>query len=96
MGERPAWQELLFGAIGAVVIPPLVSPLWGRRWQAGAIGGVAAAFLLHVSLAIMFVSSLFSAAEAAIQRRTWTALRWLAVAVGLVAAVFLVGAWAAA
>ncbi len=96
MGDRPAWLELLYGAIGALVIPPLVSPLWGKRWQAGAIGGVAAAFLLHVTLAILFVTSLFSTAEAAIQGQTRTALGWLAAAVGLVAAVLLIGAWAAA
>ena len=95
MGERPAWQELN-GAVAALVIPPLVSPLWGRRWQAGAIGGVAAAFLLHVTLAILFVTSLFNAAEAACRARPGrrcAGWRWPSAWSG---AVMLVGAWAAA
>lgn len=91
MGERPAWLELSYGALAAVLIPPLTAPLWGRRWQAGAIAGIAAAYLLHVTLAIALVASLFNAVEAGLQRRARRALISTALAILIAAAVLIIG-----
>jgi hypothetical protein len=52
MGDRPWWQELIGGALGALAFPVLTALLWWRRWAAGYIAGVALAFLLHVTLVL--------------------------------------------
>ncbi|MGB7449810.1 MAG: DUF1353 domain-containing protein [Ornithinimicrobium sp.] len=52
MGQRPAVTELAWGAVGAVVVPAVLSITWGRAWAAGLIGGVALALLLHVTAVI--------------------------------------------
>lgn len=53
MGERPWWQELVGGALAAVVIPSVLALSWGReRWRAGVIAGVALALLLHVTIVL--------------------------------------------
>ncbi len=56
MGERAWWVEVLGGLSGAVVIPLVLSLLWGRFRVAGAIAGVVLAVLLHVSVALGVVS----------------------------------------
>lgn len=55
MGERPLWQELLGGALGAVVIPAVLALTWGRVVLAGVIAGVLLAFLLHVTVVILLL-----------------------------------------
>lgn len=94
MGGRPAWLEVLTGALGAFVIPLLTSLLWGRMWRAGAIAGVALALLLHVTLALVVVYAVFATAEAVGEAQVSRALRWAGVAAGTAAAVVLVGMWA--
>ena len=91
MGGRPAWQEVVTGALGAFVIPLLTSLLWGRMWRAGAIVGVALALLLHVTLALVVVYAVFATAEAVAEGQVRRALRWAGVAGGIAAAVVLTG-----
>jgi hypothetical protein len=63
MGHRSTGAELLGGAIFAVVIPLGLCVLWWRFWKAGAIVGVALAFLLHVTLAVVLVYWMYQLAE---------------------------------
>ena len=63
MGDRVWWGELIGGAVFALLIPLLISCLWGRLWAAGAIAGVALAFLLHVTLLILILYGLYWVAE---------------------------------
>lgn len=55
MGERDTATEMLFGFGGGIVIPLALSVLWWKRWRAGAIGGVALALLIHVTV-LMFLA----------------------------------------
>ena len=50
MGEEGTFRELVGGAIGALVVPAVLSVLWWKRWPAGLIGGITLAFLVHVTL----------------------------------------------
>ncbi len=63
MGDRPWWVELLVGAAFALLTPLVLSVLWGRLWRAGAIGGVAVASLLHVTVAVILVTGIYQLAE---------------------------------
>ena len=63
MGDRPWWIEAGLGAVFAIVIPLLVSLLWGRRWRVGAITGVALAFLLHITIILFVLLALYWVAE---------------------------------
>ncbi|WP_432505883.1 DUF1353 domain-containing protein [Kineococcus arenarius] len=74
MGARPWWVELGTGALAALVVPLLPAPLWGRRRLAGAVAGVAAAFLLHVTVGVLLASAGFAAADALTSGRPWRAL----------------------
>ena len=47
----------------ALVIPLLLSVLWGKLWKAGAIIGIALAFLLHVTLAAAIVYAIYVVLE---------------------------------
>jgi hypothetical protein len=76
MGDRPTWAEMLLGAAGAIVVPGALAVLWGRRWLAGVIAGVALALLVHVTVAIALVFGVFSAAEAALEGRPARAVSW--------------------
>jgi hypothetical protein len=69
MGERPWWAELTLGALAAVAIPGLLAVTWGRLWRAAAIGGVALALLLHVTVAVVAVYGVYALAERAWTRR---------------------------
>ncbi|MGI9051621.1 MAG: DUF1353 domain-containing protein [Ilumatobacteraceae bacterium] len=69
MGERPLWQELLFGAGVAILVPAILSVLWGKRWGAGLIGGVALALVLHVTLVIVVLLSAYTLAENIVRPR---------------------------
>ncbi|MEE6271789.1 DUF1353 domain-containing protein [Georgenia wangjunii] len=59
MGRASLGRELVGGAVAAAVIPAVLALLWGRRWVAGAVVGVALAFLLHVTAAIALVTGLY-------------------------------------
>jgi Protein of unknown function (DUF1353) len=69
MGDRPWPVELALGALMAIVVPLLVSVLWGRLWQAGAIAGVALALLFHVTVAVAVVYGLYWVLERALSAR---------------------------
>ena len=63
MGDRGVWAEVVGGAAGAIVIPALLSLLWGRLWRAGLIAGVALALLIHVTAAVAVVLGVYMVAE---------------------------------
>lgn len=75
------YQEVAGGAVGAVVVPGLLSLLWWPQARAGFIAGVALAFLLHVTVALFVVSSAYLAVENAVERKPREAVRWGAAAV---------------
>lgn len=67
MGERSLGAELLGGALGALVVPTLLALSWGRTFApAGIITAVALAFLVHVTLAIALVYTLYWLLERAV------------------------------
>lgn len=72
MGNQSWWAEMLWGAAFALVIPLVLSILWGRRWPVAAIGGVAAAFLFHVTVAVVAVFSIYWVAEQLVSRSEGT------------------------
>jgi hypothetical protein len=53
MGDRAGWVEVLGAAAFALIVPPAISVLWRRLWPAGAIAGVALAFLLQVTAVVL-------------------------------------------
>jgi hypothetical protein len=53
MGDRSWYVELVGGLAGAVVVPLLLSLLWGPFRIAGAVVGVTLAVLLHVTVALV-------------------------------------------
>lgn len=59
MGDRGWVAELVGGVAFAIVIPLGLSLLWGRLRKAGAIAGLALALLLHVTLAVVGVYSVY-------------------------------------
>jgi hypothetical protein len=91
MASRPVWLELVYGAIGAVLVPAALSVLWWRRWRAGAIAGVALALLLHVTVALVVVFAVFNTIDSLVERKLVPTLRWSATAAGVTALVVLIG-----
>lgn len=63
MGARPWWQELIGGAIFAVLTPAVVALAWGRLRLAGMIVGWSLAFLLHITIGIALVYGLYLVVE---------------------------------
>ncbi|MET0728818.1 MAG: DUF1353 domain-containing protein [Acidimicrobiales bacterium] len=63
MGDRSWTAEVLWGATFALVVPLVISLLWGRLWRAGAIAGLALALLLHVTAAVMLVYGIYWVVE---------------------------------
>src|SRR5699024_10575239 len=61
--------ELVGGAVGAVVVPAVLALSWGRFAPAGIITGVALAFLVHVTLAIAAIYTLYWLLERAVSGR---------------------------
>ena len=72
MGDHVWYEELIGGAIFAIVIPAALSPLYGSLRRAFLLGGVALAFLLHVTLLVAAVYGLYLAVEGAV---TWVVER---------------------
>src|SRR4029450_2182990 len=66
MAGRPWWEEIASGAGFALAVPLLLSVLWLRFWRAGAIAGVALAFLLHVTAAVAVVYGVYWLAQRAV------------------------------
>jgi Protein of unknown function (DUF1353) len=63
MGDRPWWVEILAGGAMALLVPLALSALWLRFWRAGALAGVALAFLLHVTIGVVVVFGVYRVAE---------------------------------
>ncbi|TCN42857.1 uncharacterized protein DUF1353 [Kribbella orskensis] len=63
MGERAVGWELLYGAAFAVLIPAVLAILWARLRVAGLFVGISLSLLLHVTVALIFLSGLFQALE---------------------------------
>lgn len=93
MADRPGWLEVVYGGIAAVIIPALLSLLWWPRYQAGLIGGIALALLLHVTVAIAIVFAVYSAADAFGERQIIRGLRSAGLAAVLIGAIVLIGVW---
>lgn len=91
MGDRPAWQEVLFGGLAALVIPILLAPLWGRRWQAGIIAGVSIALLFHVTVGVVLVYAGFTAVDSTLDGDLKPALKWGAIALALTGGIIALG-----
>lgn len=82
MGAEPWWVELAGGIAGAIVLPLLLAPAWGRFVVAGAVTGVALAVLLHTTALLAVITLAYRAAESLALRRPLA----LAVMVGTVVA----------
>jgi hypothetical protein len=64
MGDRPLAREVLFGGAMALAVPIVVGvALWHPIRRAGVIAGVALALLLHVTLALVVLYSVYSLLE---------------------------------
>jgi hypothetical protein len=59
MGHRSAVAQIGLGALFAVIIPIVLSTLWGHLWRAGLILGWALAFLIHVTVAVAIVFGIY-------------------------------------
>ncbi|MCY7300831.1 MAG: DUF1353 domain-containing protein [Ilumatobacteraceae bacterium] len=93
MGNHKWYVELVFGGIGAVVIPLILSVLWptGLR-KAGAITGVALAALLHVTIAVGAVTFVYQFAE--YRLGVWAPpKRWLKILLTLAALAAIAGTY---
>ncbi len=85
MGERDWWVELLGGLAGAVAIPVLAAPLWGRFWRAGLIAGISLAVLIHATVVLGLLSGSYLLLE---RLAAWAPRLVLAVGVVLAALAF--------
>ena len=52
------WEEFVSGGVFAVLIPAVMSVVWGRYWRAGMIAGIAVAFLFHVTIGTALVHAI--------------------------------------
>ena len=67
--DAPGPIELAAGLVAALIIPALFAILWGHgRRLAGMIIGWALALLLHVTVAVVLVSSVYFTLEALLER----------------------------
>lgn len=94
MADRPAWLEVAGGALMALVVPAVLSVVWGRQWRAGLLIGAALALMLHVTVALVLVYAVFATIDALFDRQPRRVVRWGAVAVGGTLAIVVLGAWA--
>jgi hypothetical protein len=95
MGDRPFLVELASGFLAAVIISGLLSLLWGRRWQAGWIAGVALALLIHVTLAVSVVIAVFNSLDRFFEGQVLKAVAWALAAGGAVIGLLAIVWWAA-
>lgn len=72
MGEHAWYRELVGGAVFATLIPAVLSLLYGSLRRAFLLGGVALAFLVHVTVAVAAVYAIYLALENVV---TWLAER---------------------
>jgi hypothetical protein len=63
MGDRSWRAELAGGLAMAVLVPAVLSLLWGRLRRAGLIVGLALAVLLHITLALAALTLVFQGLE---------------------------------
>lgn len=84
MGDRTWWVELVGGLSGAVVVPLVLALAWGPFRVAGGVVGVSLAVLLHVTVALLALTTLYQALEWLAGRRP--TLLALAVGAGIGAA----------
>ena len=89
MGARAFVPEMLWGLLAAVAVTGVLAPFWGRRWPAGWIAGLALALLVHVTVALVVVSAVFTASDRLAAGRFRQAALWAAVAAGTTAGVLL-------
>jgi hypothetical protein len=68
MGDRPWWVEVVGGGVVAVIVPLVISIAWGHLWRAGAILGVALAFLLHVTVLLVALYGVYWVLESVLSR----------------------------
>ena len=69
--DRTWGLELMYGGLFAVAVPVVLATLlWWGRWRAGVIFGIGLAFLLHVTLAIVVLLSLYTLAENVVKPRS--------------------------
>ncbi|MGH9132630.1 MAG: DUF1353 domain-containing protein [Ilumatobacteraceae bacterium] len=90
MGDHSLAWELLTGAAGAVVIPTVIGLLWGRFRRAGWIFGIGIGVLIHVTIALLAVTALYTALEWSAGKLSAFWLRVVALAVGAAAVVLFV------
>lgn len=69
MGARGFGAELGFGAVAALVVPSALALTWRRFVAAGVITGLALAFLVHVTLVIGLLYSLYWIVERVVSGR---------------------------
>ena len=69
MGQRPFGVELATGAVAAVAIPAALALTWRKFVAAGVITAVALAFLVHVTIVIAALYSLYWIAERVVSGR---------------------------
>jgi hypothetical protein len=94
MGDRPLWQEVLFGSVMAFVVPALLSVLWGPQWRAGLLIGAALALMLHVTVAIVLVYGVFAAVDAAFSGDARRLVKWTTRVAAITIALVAIGMWA--
>ena len=73
--------ELARRAVGRVVLPLVLSLLWGRLRMAGAIAGVMLAVLLHVTVGLAVIAATYLALERLARRSSFLAWALAAVVV---------------
>ena len=66
MADRPWYVELALGGLFAIVVPLVMSVLWGHLWRAGAIAGVALAMFLHVTVVVALIYGTYWVLERAV------------------------------
>lgn len=94
MQSSDFWVLIRMGFAGAVVLPSLLAPLWGRFWQAGLIAGISLAALLHVSLLLLLLTAFYMILERLARlRRGQVVLALLLVAWVAIAAYFFTTPW---
>lgn len=69
MAQRPWPVELASGLLAALVVPAALSLTWGERRRAGMIAGVSLALLLHVTIVLALLYTLYRLVESVVSGR---------------------------